>query len=246
MLAYNSSIQRAGGTWVRQPAEEISLLVALADDTVRDLYLCAVLKFLRDLLLTTPSDQAMTEMLGILEQMCQKEEVLEIGATEEDESQETERQEIYSDHSAEQAALVAATVLLRLRLRLQLALLPLRLLLRLLLLLRTPAGRAPLLLPPLTSSLTSLPTSRRWGAASCHTPLCGCGCCYGSSSNKVLKVKVRPVLHSFMLLAAGAEQQSTAALRPKDQPPDGHQHKMKSWFTAWTKTRPPSPSSRAY
>ena len=58
MITVNSSIQRAGGTWVRQPAEEINLLVALADDTVRDLYLFAVMKFLRDLLLATPSDDA--------------------------------------------------------------------------------------------------------------------------------------------------------------------------------------------
>ena len=38
--------------------------------------------------------------LGILEPMCQKEEVLEIGATEEEERQETERPEIYSVHRA--------------------------------------------------------------------------------------------------------------------------------------------------
>ena len=43
IITVNSSIQRAGGTGVRQPAEEINLLVVLADDTVRDLYLCAVL-----------------------------------------------------------------------------------------------------------------------------------------------------------------------------------------------------------
>ena len=51
---------------------------SVPDDTVRDLYLCPVLKFLRDLLMTTPSDLTMTVMLGILEDMCPKEEVLEI------------------------------------------------------------------------------------------------------------------------------------------------------------------------
>ena len=51
MITVNSSIQRAGGRWVRQATEELNLLVVLADDNVRDLYLCAVLKFLRDVLL---------------------------------------------------------------------------------------------------------------------------------------------------------------------------------------------------
>ena len=60
------------GTWVRQPQEDIGLLDALATGPTRDLYLCAVLKFQRDLLLTIPSEEAMTEMLGILEPMCDK------------------------------------------------------------------------------------------------------------------------------------------------------------------------------
>ena len=64
-----------------------------------------MLKFLLDLLLTTPSDLVMTEMLGILEPMCQKEEVLEIGATLEE---MTVREEIYGHHLTAQAAAAAA------------------------------------------------------------------------------------------------------------------------------------------
>ena len=59
MITFNLSIQRAGERWVHQTSDEINLLVVLSDDTVRDLYLCIVLKFLRDLLLVTPSDDAM-------------------------------------------------------------------------------------------------------------------------------------------------------------------------------------------
>ena len=83
--------------WVRQPTEEINLLVVLGDDTVRDLYLCSVLKFLSDLLLDTPSDDVMTSMLGIREPMCEKEKVYEIGATEDE---MTERLEIYEHNRA--------------------------------------------------------------------------------------------------------------------------------------------------
>ena len=64
-----------------------------------------MLKFLLDLLLTTPSDLVMTEMLGILEPMCQKEEVLEIGATLEE---MTVREEIYGQNLTAQAAAAAA------------------------------------------------------------------------------------------------------------------------------------------
>ena len=46
MITVNSRMQRAGGKWVRQPSEEINLLVVVEDDTVHDLYFCAVLKFL--------------------------------------------------------------------------------------------------------------------------------------------------------------------------------------------------------
>ena len=104
MLAFNSSIQRTGVTWVGQPAEEIGLLVALPDDNVRDLHLCAVLKFLCDLLLATPSDQVMTEIL--FEQMCNLEEVLKIGSTFEEEKK---RQEFYEHRWKEQTVLVTAT-----------------------------------------------------------------------------------------------------------------------------------------
>ena len=80
---------KTGGKWKAHPAQEIGLLEALADPTVADLYWCGFLKFQRDLRLTTPSDAAMIAMFGILEPMCQPEEVLEIGAMEEvDERQE--------------------------------------------------------------------------------------------------------------------------------------------------------------
>ena len=55
MITVNSSIQRAGGTWVHQPAEEIN-----------------------------PSDDVMTRMLGILEPMREKEQIHEIGVTTEE------------------------------------------------------------------------------------------------------------------------------------------------------------------
>jgi hypothetical protein len=58
---------QAVGMWVAQELQEIGLLVALADDTVRDLYWCAVLKFMRDLYLTAPSAAGMLAILGRLE-----------------------------------------------------------------------------------------------------------------------------------------------------------------------------------
>ncbi len=75
-----------GGRWVRQDGFAARGSRPLRGaSAVRDLYWCAVLKFL----LATPSDAAMAAMLGILEPMCQPEEVLEIGAMEEvDERQE--------------------------------------------------------------------------------------------------------------------------------------------------------------
>jgi hypothetical protein len=79
---------------------------ALVDDNTRDLYWCAVLKFLRDLLLVTPSEESMTELLGFLQPMCDREKVLEIGSTFEDEKA---RQEIYKHHLSAHAALAAAT-----------------------------------------------------------------------------------------------------------------------------------------
>ena len=49
---------------VRQLPKEIGLMQVMQDDTARDLYWCAVLKFLRELFLTTPSEEAMGELLG--------------------------------------------------------------------------------------------------------------------------------------------------------------------------------------
>jgi hypothetical protein len=88
VFSFTCSI-KTSGKWKVQPVQEIGLLEALADPTVADLYWCGVFKFQRDLLLTTPSDAVMTVMLGILEPMCQLEEVLEIGTTpDEDESRQ--------------------------------------------------------------------------------------------------------------------------------------------------------------
>jgi hypothetical protein len=92
LLSFDSSIKTAHGKWVRQPQQEIGLLMALANDTMRDLYWCAVLKFQRELLLATPSDAVMTAML---EPMCHLEEVLKIGSTIEEVD---ERREIYGHH----------------------------------------------------------------------------------------------------------------------------------------------------
>jgi hypothetical protein len=63
MLTFTCSI-KTGGTWVRQLPKEIGLMQVMQDDTARDLYWCAVLKFLRELFLTTPSEEAMGELLG--------------------------------------------------------------------------------------------------------------------------------------------------------------------------------------
>jgi hypothetical protein len=55
------------GELVRQPPQQKELLSLLADDNTRDIYWCVFLKFLLKLLLTTPTEAAMTEMLGFLE-----------------------------------------------------------------------------------------------------------------------------------------------------------------------------------
>ena len=104
MLTFTCSI-KTGGTWVRQLAKEIGLMQVMQDDTTRDLYWCAVLRFLRRLFLTTPSEAAMEELLGILEPMCDDELVHEWGATLEE---EMERQDMYEHHKQAQAALAAA------------------------------------------------------------------------------------------------------------------------------------------
>ncbi len=80
MLSFTCSFH-ISGTWVLQVVQEITLTAALADDTTRDLYWCAVLKFMRSLFLTTPTDAVMAGMLGVFEPMCNKEEVEDIGAS---------------------------------------------------------------------------------------------------------------------------------------------------------------------
>ena len=74
----------------------------MTDDTTRDLYWCAVLKFQRVLLLTTPSETVMEEVLDILESMCDDELVHEWGANLEE---EVERQDIYEHHKEAQTTL---------------------------------------------------------------------------------------------------------------------------------------------
>ncbi len=84
MLTFTCSI-KTGGTWVRQLPQEIGLMHVMADDTTRDLYWCVILQFLCGLLLTTPSESVMEELLGILDPMCDDEFVHEFGATLEEE-----------------------------------------------------------------------------------------------------------------------------------------------------------------
>ena len=52
----------------------------MADDNTCDLYWCDILKFLCVLLLTTPSETVMEELLDTLEPMCDGELVHEFGA----------------------------------------------------------------------------------------------------------------------------------------------------------------------
>ena len=83
-ITFTSSIQMSGGTWVHQSEEDIGLLDTLESDPTRDLYLCSVLKFQCDLVLDTPSEDVMIELIDMLELMCDKEEVHEIGGGEGD------------------------------------------------------------------------------------------------------------------------------------------------------------------
>ncbi len=62
---------------------------------------------MRTLLLATPTDAVMTAMLGVLERMCNREEVEEIGASMEESD---ERDAIYEHHRAAAVALAAANV----------------------------------------------------------------------------------------------------------------------------------------
>ncbi len=56
-----TSSGQAVGMWVAQELQEIGLLVALEDDTVRDLYWCVVLNFMCDLYLLRPSRRSWTD-----------------------------------------------------------------------------------------------------------------------------------------------------------------------------------------
>ena len=96
--------------WVAQELQEIGLLVALADDTMRDLYWWLSSNSC-DLYLTTPSAAGMLAILGSREPMCQKELLLEDGTRESHFflatlGEELDRQEIYRNHCEAQAALV--------------------------------------------------------------------------------------------------------------------------------------------
>jgi hypothetical protein len=72
---------------------------------MRDLYWCAVLKFMCTLFLATPTESVMVGMLGILEPMCSKEEVLEIGTSMEESD---ERDAIYGHHRETESTLATA------------------------------------------------------------------------------------------------------------------------------------------
>ena len=78
MLTFTYII-KTGGMWVRQLHKAIGLMQVIQDDTTRDLYWCVVLKFLREFFLTTPSEEAIGELLGFLEPMCDDEVVHEYG-----------------------------------------------------------------------------------------------------------------------------------------------------------------------
>jgi len=83
------------GRWVRQPPQEVGLLAALEDKVTRDLYVCGILKFMRDLYHATPSDLGMTAMLGRLEPVSLGERVEERVASIEEQN---ERDAIYQTH----------------------------------------------------------------------------------------------------------------------------------------------------
>ena len=57
-----------GGKWVRQTTKEIGLRQALSDDSTCNMYWCTVLKFLCDLLVTTPSEEVMMDFSDSLNQ----------------------------------------------------------------------------------------------------------------------------------------------------------------------------------
>ena len=111
MLTFICNIKNRG-EWVRQPPQEIGLLSVIADDTPRDIYWCVFLKFLRNLILTTPTETAMTELLGFLDPWCDGEDVLEDGTTFKFE-EEKERQDIYVHHLSAQVALAAVSATAR-------------------------------------------------------------------------------------------------------------------------------------
>jgi hypothetical protein len=82
--------------WVPQDEAEIGLLDALGDEVVRNLWVCAHLKFLCDLFHATPSECLMVRMLGHLEPVCLGETVEERMASLEE---KLEREAIYTNKS---------------------------------------------------------------------------------------------------------------------------------------------------
>ena len=105
MVTFIFNIERHGEL-VRQPPQQKGLLSLFSDDNTRDIYWCVFFKFLCKFLLTTPTEVVMTELMGFLESWCDGDQVLEDGATFEEEK---ERQEIYTHHLASQVALETAT-----------------------------------------------------------------------------------------------------------------------------------------
>jgi hypothetical protein len=75
-IVYESSFF-IGEEWVPQEEAEIGLLEALNNELVRDFWVCAHLKFLRNLFHATPSECRVVRMLGRLEPVCLSETVEE-------------------------------------------------------------------------------------------------------------------------------------------------------------------------
>jgi hypothetical protein len=104
-IVYESSFF-IGEEWVPQEEAEIGLLEALNNELVRDFWVCAHLKFLRNLFHATPSECRVVRMLGRLEPVCLSETVEEHMASLEE---QLEWEAIYAKYIEAQAALVAAT-----------------------------------------------------------------------------------------------------------------------------------------
>ena len=105
-MVYHRSHVGTCGEFLPQEPEEIGLVDDLQNDTVRDMYVCALGKFHCDLYLATSSDVGMWSMLGSLETMCMGEEIDEHIVTIEE---HMVRLAIYKHHLEAQSALTSVT-----------------------------------------------------------------------------------------------------------------------------------------